>query len=75
MPRPGWDFPTNEEMREFFGKLNPLPPLKRDIGRIAKALKPPMGEPGWEKCICRWDLGMGPNINCPVHGRPELRRR
>ena len=33
-----------------------------------------MGEPGWENCICRWDLGMGPDLNCPVHGKPELQR-
>lgn len=23
------------------------------------------------KCICRWDLGVGPNLNCPLHGRKQ----
>ena len=31
-----------------------------------------MGEPGWENCICNWSLGMGPDLKCSVHGRPEL---
>ena len=36
--RPGWDFPTHEEMQEFFGKFNPFEPFQRDIDRITKAL-------------------------------------
>ena len=27
-----------------------------------------MGEPNHDKCMCDWSLGMGPDLNCPVHG-------
>ena len=25
-----------------------------------------------QQCNCNWSIGMGPNINCPIHGRPDL---
>ncbi|MBA7705678.1 hypothetical protein ES703_114513 [subsurface metagenome] len=40
----------------------------RNLGRK----KPKIGEPNWEKCTCPWQLGMGPELHCPVHGRPDL---
>lgn len=24
-----------------------------------------------KKCNCRWDLGCGPNLNCPIHGHNQ----
>ncbi len=31
-----------------------------------------MDEKYRELCKCPWHLGLGPEIHCPAHGRPDL---
>lgn len=35
----------------------------------------PTTRDGSPACICNWSVGCGPDINCPVHGRPDLQRK
>jgi len=70
MPHASSRFVSNEEITKELKKLMVVILKVLGNGDVRKGAK--FVKENREKCTCPWQLGMGPELHCPVHGRPEL---